>query len=143
VGRPIMPAMHAPQPEVACVIDTSGSMGTEQLTDALSEIQGVLKAVGSNITLCICDARVHGIKQIANIGQARAMMAGGGGTAMAPALAAVSKLKNKITVCVVVTDGYIDSPPEPDYHVVWCIVGGNKDFTMPYGDVVFVEEDEA
>ena len=143
VGRPVVPALHAPQPEVACVIDTSGSMSDELLTDSLSEIQGVLKAVGSNITLCICDARVHGIKQIANINEARSMMAGGGGTAMAPALEAVSALKNKVTVCVVVTDGYIDQPDEPKFHVVWCIVGGNKDFTMPYGDVVFVEEDTA
>ena len=142
VGRPVVPALHAPQPEVACVIDTSGSMSDELLTDSLSEIQGVLKAVGSNITLCICDARVHGIKQIANINEARSMMAGGGGTAMSPALrSGFSELKNKITVCVVVTDGWIDSPPEPKFHTIWAIVGGNKDFTMPYGDVVFVDED--
>jgi predicted metal-dependent peptidase len=141
VGRPVVPALHAPQPEVACVIDTSGSMGDEQLAEALSEVQGVLKAVGSNITLCICDAEVHGIKPIANIRQARSMMKGGGGTAMAPALEAVSQLKNKITVCVVVTDGYIDQPDEPGFHTIWAIVGGNKNFTMPYGDVVWVEDD--
>ena len=143
VGRPIVPALHAPQPEVACVIDTSGSMGDEQLTDALSEIQGVLKAVGSNITLCVCDARVHGIKPIANIGQARSMLTGGGGTAMEPALKAVGELKNKITVCVVVTDGYIDRPAEPKFQTIWCIVGGNKDFEPEFGEVVHVEEDAA
>jgi len=139
-GRPVIPALHAPQPKVACVIDTSGSMSGDALSEALSEVQGVLKAVGANITLCICDAEVHGIKPIATIREARSMLKGGGGTAMEPALAAVEKLKDKPTVCIVVTDGYIDQPPEPSFSVIWTIVGGNANFEMPYGEVVHVDD---
>ena len=142
VGRPVMPSFHAPVPEVAVVIDTSGSMGKDQLSAALSEIQGVLSATGANVTCVVCDATVHGIKPIRNVQDAAAMLKGGGGTAMAPALAALEKTKPLPQVVIVCTDGYIDSPLKPSFEVVWCIVGGHTGFTMEYGEVVHVEVDE-
>jgi predicted metal-dependent peptidase len=140
VGRPVIPAMHAPKPNTACVIDTSGSMGTQALSAALTEVRGVLRAVGAGVTVCICDAKVHGIKRVESIEEAAKMMAGGGGTAMTPALEAVRELKEKVSVCIVMTDGYIDLPPEPPFAVIWCIIGRNDSFTMPYGETVIVEE---
>jgi len=142
VGRPVVPALHAPKPNAAVVIDTSGSMGEADLSAALVEVRGVLAAVGAGVTVCICDAEVHGIKRVDNIEQAAKMLKGGGGTAMAPALAAVTELKDRPSVCIVLTDGYIDDPPEPPFSVIWCIIGGNKDFTPSYGQAVFVERDE-
>lgn len=140
VGRPVIPAMHSPKPNAACVIDTSGSMGTTALSAALTEVRGVLKAVGAGVTVCICDAKVHGIKRVESIEEAANMMAGGGGTAMTPALEAVRNLKEKVSVCVVMTDGYIDLPPEPPFAVIWCIIGRNDSFAMPYGETVIVDE---
>lgn len=140
VGRPVIPALHSPKPRVAVVIDTSGSMGSADLSAALAEVQGVLSAVGAGVTVCICDAKVHGIKLVKNIVDVEKMMKGGGGTAMAPALEAVEELKEKPSVCVVITDGYIDCPPEPSFSVIWCIVGGNAGFKMSYGDTVIVDD---
>ena len=140
VGRPVVPALHSPKPSVSVVLDTSGSMGETELSEALTEIRGVLSAVGAGVTFCVCDAKVHGIQRVDNIEQAVKMLKGGGGTAMAPALKAVSKLKEKVSVCVVITDGYIDDPPEPEFSVIWTIVGGNSSFAPEYGETVFVDD---
>jgi predicted metal-dependent peptidase len=115
-------------------------MSEDALSVALSEIRGVLRAVGAGVTVCVCDAAVHGIKRVDNIEEAVKMLAGGGGTAMAPALEAVSALKEKVSVCIVATDGYIDSPPEPAYSVIWCVIGANTGFAPAFGDVVFVDD---
>lgn len=141
VGRPVVPALHSPKPNAACVIDTSGSMGKEALNAALTEVRGVLRAVGAGVTVCICDAEVHDIKRVENIEEVAKMMTGGGGTAMAPALEAVTELKEKVSVCIVLTDGYIDSPPEPPFTVIWCVIGGHTDFSPAYGETVFVDEE--
>lgn len=140
VGRPVVPALHSPKPTCSIVIDTSGSMSKEALDAALAETRGVLQAVGAGVTVCICDAEVHGIQRVDSVEQAAKMLKGGGGTAMAPALAAVAELKEKVSVCIVITDGYIDNPPEPPFSVIWCIVDGNTSFKPEYGDTVFVEE---
>lgn len=141
IGKPVVPALHSPKPNCSVVLDTSGSMGSAELSSAMTEVRGVISAIGAGITFCVCDAKVHGIKRVDSAEEAVKMMAGGGGTAMAPALKAVSKLKEKPSVCIVITDGYIDDPPEPDFVVIWCIVGGNSNFTPSYGETVFVEED--
>ena len=82
VGRPVVPALHSPKPNAACVIDTSGSMSKKDLSAALTEVRGVLQAVGAGVTVCICDAEVHGIKRVESIDEVAKMMKGGGGTAM-------------------------------------------------------------
>lgn len=141
VGRPVVPALHAPVPDVAVCVDTSGSMGKDDLSAALSEVQGVLAATGSNVTFLACDAEVHGIKTVKNVHEAAALLKGGGGTAMAPAMTAIEKLKPVPSIAIFLTDGYIDQPPEPSFSVIWCVIGGNETFSMPYGDVVHVKDE--
>lgn len=141
VGRPVIPALHAPVPNVAVCVDTSGSMSSDDLAAALSEVQGVLAATGSNVTFLACDAAVHGIKVVKDVHEAAAMLKGGGGTAMAPAMTAIEKLRPIPSIAIFLTDGYIDQPPEPSFSVIWAIIGDCKDFKMPYGDVVFVRDE--
>lgn len=141
-GRPIVPALHAPVPSVAVALDTSGSMGSDLLAAALSEIQGVLAAVNAQITFVVCDAAVHGVKPIKSIVEAAKMMKGGGGTYLEPAIKAISELKkNKPNVVIVMTDGYCDDPPNYGLELVWCLVNGNKAFKPTHGQVVLVEDD--
>lgn len=142
VGRPVIPATHAPTPRVACALDTSGSMGSELLAEALAEIQGVLMAVGAQVTFVVCDAEVHGVKQIKNIQDAAKMMKGGGGTYLEPAVKAISELKDRPTIAIVLTDGYCDDPPNFGLDLLWVIVGGNAAFKPTHGEVIHVEQDE-
>lgn len=141
VGRAVIPATHSPQPNVAVVIDTSGSMGEDDLAAGLSELQGVLDAVGAQVTFVVCDAMVHGIKPVKTAREAMGMLKGGGGTAMEPALDEIAKLQPKVSVAVVLTDGYIDDPPEYAFNVIYCIIGKNTSFTPRFGEAVFVDDE--
>lgn len=143
-GVPIMPALRAPIPNVACVVDTSGSMGSEQLVAALSEVDGVLKALGSDITIVACDSDVHGVKKVSTAAQAAAMLKGGGGTDMQPAIEVVSKLKPRVGVCVIATDGYIPpvTMPEPGFRVVWVVIGGATELPCSWGERVFIKPEQ-
>ena len=118
-------------------------MSSDLLEAALSEVQGVLKAVGAQITFVVCDAAVHGIKPVRTIKEAMGMMVGGGGTMLEPAVKAMSELKPKPSIAIILTDGYCDDPPNHGLNLVWTIVGGNKDFAPTHGDVIQVEEDAA
>lgn len=142
VGRPIIPALHSPQPRVGCVIDTSGSMSKSALTAALVEGNGVIQAVGGQVTFAIVDAVLHACKPVKSINEAVAMLTGGGGTSMIPGLAALTE--QKVDVGLVFTDGLIGDPgPEPAYRVVWVIIEGDTSFAPPFGEVVFVDAEDA
>ncbi len=142
IGKPVLPAFRAPVPRVAVVVDTSGSMGSDQLTDAASELNGILQAVGAQVTVCACDAAVHELQEVGTIQAAVKLLKGGGGTDMRPALDALAKHKARPEVVIVATDGYIgDIGPKPSYRVVWLIVGRLTTFMPAWGEVVFVNDD--
>jgi predicted metal-dependent peptidase len=127
-GRPIMPALIAPVPRVALVLDTSGSMGHEDVKAGLTEAAGVLKAVGADIQFCACDAAVHELKKVRSAGQLQKLVKGGGGTSFVPAFEALAKLKERPEVVVFATDGGGDAPATPPkgMHVIWLLIGGHK-----------------
>ena len=138
VGKPIVPATHSPQPRCGVVVDTSGSMSKEALTAAMVEGNGVIKAVGGQVTFAIVDAVLHACKPVKSIAEAVALLAGGGGTSMIPGFEALTK--QKVDVGVVFTDGAIGDPgPEPPYRVVWVIIEGDTSFAPPFGEVVFID----
>lgn len=145
VGRPQLPAFHAPSPDVACIVDTSGSMGKDELTAAAGEVRGVLQAVGSRIKVCVVDADVQGIREVASINDALEMLKGGGGTDMTPGFEEIAKLKTRPGVIIVLTDGHLGGG-HPEHapvgsRVIWCVVGkhGNKT-PCPWGEVVLVDD---
>jgi predicted metal-dependent peptidase len=147
VGRPVIPAMHAPKPSAAVGVDTSGSMSPKDLSMALSEIQGVLAAVGSGVTVLTCDAVVHEVKDVSTAQEAAALLKGGGGTSMTPIFDELEKRREKPSVTIIVTDGHIgDGYPvvEPSWtKTIWCVVGrrGNVE-CCPWGEIVHAMDDE-
>lgn len=146
VGVPILPALHAPVPRVAVVVDTSGSMGSGKdspLAMAAGEIRGVLRDVGAAVTVVGIDADVHAIRECATIEDACGALKGGGGTDMTPAFNALVERKPQPEVVIVLTDGYIGNgypTVEPDWcRTVWCIVGDLKQPACPWGETIFVD----
>ena len=133
-GRPIMPALIAPVPRVALVLDTSGSMGSEDIKAGLSEASGVLRAVGADIQFCACDAKVHEMKKVRSVHALHALVKGGGGTDFHPAFEALAKLKERPEVVVFATDGGGSAPAKPPagMHVIWLLIGSHK--CHPYFD---------
>ncbi|GLV96710.1 hypothetical protein Slala05_03420 [Streptomyces lavendulae subsp. lavendulae] len=113
-GRVVLPSLRRPLPRVAIVIDTSGSMGEEELAAALGEVTGVLREVGvggNRVAVLACDADVHTVARVTRGGQVE--LAGGGGTDMRVGIRAALSLPDRPNVVVVLTDGYTPWPQEP------------------------------
>jgi predicted metal-dependent peptidase len=129
-GWPI-PGLVKREFTILIVLDTSGSMGKEQLKHALDETIGILKHTGcDNVYLLQVDAKVHGdpvkvtFQELENL-----TIKGRGGTSFVPAFAAAEKMHPRPDVIIYMTDGIGNAPENPpvDIHTIWCIV------PTPYG----------
>tara|TARA_R110000744_G_scaffold271950_1_gene384986 strand:+ start:25934 stop:27316 length:1383 start_codon:yes stop_codon:yes gene_type:complete len=108
VPNVVLPSMKAPRPEIAIVVDTSGSMG-HLLSDALAEVKGVLKASGlGQVTVLPTDAAVHATQRVFKAKQVKLL--GGGGTDMGVGLKAAAALKPAPQIVIVLTDMYTPWP---------------------------------
>lgn len=89
-GRVVLPALTRPTPEVAVVIDTSGSVSDSELGAALAETTGVIQAAGGRkVTVYSCDSAVQTVQQVASAREIT--LAGGGGTNWSGACAGPSR----------------------------------------------------
>jgi predicted metal-dependent peptidase len=130
LGGAILPAMRQPPPpNVAAVLDTSGSISGEELRSFLSEILHIVRSVGvsGGVTTIPCDARAYEPIRIRRQAEALgAQFPGGGGTNMGAGLEAACTLRPRPDVVVVFTDGYTPwpaGPPHPATHFVVAISG--------------------
>lgn len=154
-GRPILPAMYAPLPRVGCFVDTSGSMGRQDLELAMPEVEGVLKSAGAEVLFGVCDAQLHGkIEKVSSIKEAIAKLVGGGGTNFNPVFEELLAMprERRPHVVIFATDGDGPAPSQaPDgMHVIWVLVGFHA--RVPYdetgrevtwGEKIFVTEEGA
>jgi predicted metal-dependent peptidase len=125
--------------EVAICIDTSGSIGSDELGAFMGEIQGILDAYPQiRGSLFFADAALYGPHEFskdAPMSKAR----GGGGTAFEPFFDWVAKQESGGTqpLCIYFTDGYGSFPGRaPDSPVLWVVMAGGLESTaFPFGDV--------
>jgi predicted metal-dependent peptidase len=105
----ILPGQHRPLPQVALLVDTSGSMDDETLSAIISEIKNILQATdAARIYVVACDAAVHFAGYVS---QPRGIkLGGGGGTDMRVGFQHVQQLKPSPDVLVVATDTYTPWP---------------------------------
>lgn len=121
----IFPSLRAPLPNIAVVIDTSGSIGDEALTQAIAEVQGILKKCGlkDGLSAIVCDASVKSAKKVFNVKDI--VLSGGGGTDMRIGINKALESKPKPHAIVVLTDGYTPWPDKPiSAKLVVGIIGG-------------------
>ena len=102
----IFPSLEHISPNVAVVIDTSGSMDSIELQKAVQEVDALLQEIRSEITVLSVDAQVHTIQRIRNANHVQ--LEGGGGTNMMVGIRTAAKLKPKPNLIIVITDGYTD-----------------------------------
>jgi predicted metal-dependent peptidase len=134
IGCPRLPALKRPCPNVAIAVDTSGSMSQNELAEAVSEADGILKSVGATVDFIACDADVGEIRKVSSARELAQNLVGGGGTSFVPAIEAATKLKPRPEILVYATDGY---GPAPDtsprgMHIIWLLPGRNA--AVPYGE---------
>lgn len=130
--------------EVVVAIDTSGSIGQEQLNEFASELVSICEAVSPDaVRVLWWDTKVHGEQLFTdNYDQIGSMLKplGGGGTRVSSVAEYINKKKINAECVLVFTDGFLESD------VVWNIsaptlwmVTENKNWTPPTGKKVFME----
>ena len=108
----VMPAMVGPDPDVALVVDTSGSITPTVLTGFLTEITEILaRAAGPRRRLRVicCDRRAHGVQSVRRAEDIE--LVGGGGTDQREGMSAALALHPRPDLILVLTDG---QTPWPD-----------------------------
>lgn len=128
-GVPVIrPGMTRPVPDIAVVVDTSGSMGDQDLARALSEIRSILTRVvpGDAVRVYSTDADVAAAERVFNARQIN--LAGGGGTDMRVGMAAAAE--SKPAVIVVITDGFTPWPDAPPPGVPVTIAAVTNEWTL-------------
>lgn len=127
----IMPGTESPIPSVTCIVDTSGSIGQKELTQAVTEIKGICEALDNNtpLTVMAVDAAIHSTKQVFDAKQVTELR-GGGGTDMRLGIAAA--VKNRSQICIVITDGYTPWPDSrPKTKVVVALLPNGDSSKVP------------
>ena len=125
-------------------IDTSGSIGSEDLKTFVSELVGLLRS-NVRITCISADSEIHSVIKLTRFNMNDLLsesFAGGGGTSHIPVFEYAKKHKGKHKMLILFTDGYTDYPDSNDTgcDVVWVIVNNNN-FDAPYGKVIYYERD--
>jgi predicted metal-dependent peptidase len=110
----VLPSLRQPLPKVAMVLDTSGSMNDQMLSQSLAEVEGVLRGLGvgrRHLRIVCCDAKAFEAQKVL---QARDVeLLGGGGTDMGAGLEKAAALRPRPDLIIVLTDGYTPWPSAP------------------------------
>lgn len=128
------------------ILDTSGSMGKDQLIAVIREAVGIMEALGiDEVWWCEADAAVAMNWQRVQLEFFKTLkIQGRGGTDFRPAIASAQELYPQPDLLFYGTDGDGTAPaqPPPGMEVVWCIVPGhyNKP-AAPWGHTVFATND--
>ncbi|HTW11054.1 MAG TPA: VWA-like domain-containing protein, partial [Acidimicrobiales bacterium] len=90
----VLPSLRQPLPQVAMVLDTSGSMSDQMLAQALAEVGGVLRGLGvgrRHLRVLCCDTTAYQAQRVLVARDVRLL--GGGGTDMGAGLREAAALR--------------------------------------------------
>lgn len=111
MSRVVLPGMFSPEPRLAVVFDTSGSMGPQDFDIVFSEIKGILAACGmKKVPVLACDARCYGVQMVSSIEELAII--GRDGTDMDAGIAGALEVPG-INLIICCTDGVCPWTPEP------------------------------
>lgn len=134
--NPILPPSLSGNIEtrVACVVDTSGSMSSEYISQALAEVFAVLETFQIPVTVIPCDAMAYEPIKIANPAERFKVshLKGGGGTDMVAGITAALALVPPPDAVLVLTDGYTAYPTQLyKTPIIFGIIKDNKSQSPP------------
>jgi predicted metal-dependent peptidase len=112
------------QMKVAFMIDTSGSMGATEFTQAWGEIVRIKQLYPDmEVVVIECDAEVQQVREFKKSMDFN--LKGGGGTLCQPAIDEATK--QEVDFMIYFTDGGIfDQPTNPKVPFLWVLCGGNS-----------------
>lgn len=142
-SRIIFPSTIDYRPNVVWVLDTSGSMGTQDYKNALSEGAGIVQALQTSVRVITCDVYPHEPVVLRSKNEIKYLpLIGGGGTDMTVGIDYALQLKPTPNIIVLFTDGYTPWPHEPikNTKVLVVITGPyNGDNIPPFLEVVYLD----
>ncbi len=118
----LLPRLRGNVVRPTVVVDTSGSMSSDDLAGAVAQIDQLLRTVstGEPIDVIACDADVHAVTRTRRATDID--LAGGGGSDMSPGIAAA--VSSDADVIVVITDGWVGWPESrPRIPVIAALLG--------------------
>lgn len=125
-------------------IDTSGSIGGEELAEFLSEVKGIAEEVSPEVVDLLywdCEVAGHETYEANNVSSIiqSTKPRGGGGTAPSCVSTYLKERKIEPECIIILTDGYVGSDWGEDWtaQVMWCIVD-NPSATAPVGKTIHI-----
>jgi predicted metal-dependent peptidase len=138
-----MPSLMGEEINIAVYLDTSGSIGDDEIVEFLSEVKGICDTYDDyTIYLRGVDTKIHDKWTIRPFDPMPQVITGRGGTDFNEPMQEALTLPG-ITAIVYMTDGYPNAswPDEPPIPVIWVI---NTDVVPPWGShIVFPKEVKA
>jgi predicted metal-dependent peptidase len=132
--------------EVVFAVDTSGSMGQEQLSLAFGYVRTFRQEHPCKMHVIQCDHDAVGDGQYQVYEEYEEMPVeikafGRGGTSFDPPFRLIEEKRIEPKVMIYVTDGYgaCTIKQAPAFPVLWVVVGGDREFKPPFGELVVVE----
>ena len=123
--------------DIAIMIDTSCSVGQDELDAFGSEAIGVIRELRPTTTYVIyCDSRVQHVDEFGPDDDIQFKLHGGGGTDFRPPFEWLEERQIVPKCAVYLTDGHGPFPDEPDYPTMWCI--DNYDVIPPIGEHLII-----
>lgn len=129
-------------PEIGIVVDTSGSIGQDELNTFMGEAKGIMSDVEPKaVHLAYVDDEVHGeVITFDDVNELEAVAkkaGGGGGTNLPKGFEKFQEMELPIETQVVFTDGYTPFGEDQGIPTIWCIT--TEGITAPWGETVHVK----
>jgi len=137
-GDALLPRLSSDGIEVVAAIDTSGSIGDDELREFVTELDALKGQVRAHVTLLACDNHVAEAApwefEPWDTMQLPAGIEGGGGTDFRPVFDWVEHENRNPNMLVYFTDAEGDFPKTPpNYPVIWLVKGKGA---VPWGERV-------
>jgi predicted metal-dependent peptidase len=132
----VLPSLVSEElPEIVIAVDTSGSIGADQLNQFAAEVSAVLGAYETTIRVVYCDASVQGTETFTRADlPLKLSPRGGGGTNFRPVFKWVEDEHLSPAAVIYLTDGCGEFPTqEPDHPVLWIMT---TDAKAPIGETI-------
>lgn len=137
-GDALLPRLSSEGIEVVAAIDTSGSIGDDELRQFVTELDALKGQVRARVTLLACDNHVADAApwefEPWDTMQLPSELSGGGGTDFRPVFDWVEQENRSPNMLVYFTDAEGDFPKlPPNYPVIWLVKGKGA---VPWGERV-------
>lgn len=134
-GDAILPSLHSLQTDITIVLDTSGSIGADEMQEFVAEVDALKGQLNARVTLHACDDKLATdgpwIFEAWETMELPETLEGGGGTRFSPAFDWASDMDQQPNIMVYFTDAEGEFPKtEPSFPVIWLVKGKTK---VPWG----------